>query len=75
MSVVVETFVNRIRAIDEEVATLTELRAVIDDFLQAMLQNAVTKISALPHHPGSVAEPTEAGANCRQVARICGLRG
>lgn len=48
MSVVVETFVKRIRAIDEEVDALTELRAVVDDFLQAMLQNGVTKISALP---------------------------
>ncbi|MCL2545820.1 MAG: MerR family transcriptional regulator [Oscillospiraceae bacterium] len=48
MSVVVETFVERIRLIDEEVDALTELRAVVDDFLQAMLQNGVTKISALP---------------------------
>ncbi|MDF2925479.1 MAG: putative transcriptional regulator [Paenibacillaceae bacterium] len=48
MGVVVETFVDRIRAIDKEVDALTELRAVVDDFLQAMLQNGVTKISALP---------------------------
>lgn len=48
MSVVVETFVSRIRAIDEEVDALTELRAVVNDFLQAMLRRGITKISALP---------------------------
>ena len=48
ISVVVETFVNRIRVIDEKVDALTELRSVVNDFLQAMLQNGVTKISALP---------------------------
>lgn len=48
MSVVVETFVGRIRVIDKEVDALTELRAVVNEFLQAMLQNGVTKISALP---------------------------
>ena len=48
MSVVVETFMSRIRAIDEEVDALTELRTVVNDFLQAMLQKGITKISALP---------------------------
>lgn len=48
MSVVVETFVNRIRVIDEEVDALAELRSVVNEFLQAMLKNGVTKISALP---------------------------
>jgi len=48
MSVVVETFVNRIRDIDAEVDTLTKLRAVVNDFLQTMLENGVTKIAALP---------------------------
>lgn len=47
-SVVVETFVNRIRIIDEEVNALSELKQVVNEFLQAMLQNGVTKISALP---------------------------
>ncbi|MHB1296761.1 MAG: hypothetical protein ACYC4R_17425 [Anaerolineae bacterium] len=47
MSVVVETFVSRIRAIDEEVGALTELCAVVNDFLQAMLQRGITDISAL----------------------------
>ncbi|RAU95951.1 MerR family transcriptional regulator [Paenibacillus sp. YN15] len=48
MSVVVETFVNRIRAIDEEVNALTELRRIVNEFLLAMMQNGITKISALP---------------------------
>jgi len=48
MSVVVETFVSRIRDIDEQVGALTELRAVVNDFLQAMQHNGVTKISVLP---------------------------
>ena len=48
MSVVVETFVNRIREIDEEVGALSELKRITNEFLQAMLQNGITKISALP---------------------------
>jgi len=48
MSIVVDTFVSRIHAIDNEVDALTKLRGVVDDFLQAMLQNGITKISGLP---------------------------
>jgi len=48
MSIVVETFVNRICAIDEEVDALAKLRSIVNEFLQAMLKNGVTKISALP---------------------------
>ena len=48
MNTVVETFVNRIQAIDDEVNALTELRQVVNEFLQTMLQKGVTKISALP---------------------------
>ena len=48
MSVVVETFVNRISVIDDELNALSELRNIVNDFLQAMLQKGVTKISALP---------------------------
>lgn len=43
-----ETFVNRIRAIDEEVNALTDLRRIVNDFLMTMMQNGITKISALP---------------------------
>ena len=48
MSVVVETFVSRIRAIDEEVNALTDLRRIVNDFLTTMTRNGITKISALP---------------------------
>ena len=48
MSVVVETFVNRIHAIDDEIGALAELKRITGDFLQTMTQNGVTKISALP---------------------------
>jgi DNA-binding transcriptional MerR regulator len=48
MSVVVRTFVERIRAIDEEVGSLTELKRVTAEFLQAILENGISKISALP---------------------------
>ncbi len=48
MSMVVEVFVNRINALDEEIGALTELKRITNDFLQTMLKNGVTKISALP---------------------------
>ena len=48
MSTVVEVFVKRIHAIEEEVGALTELKRITNDFLQTMLQNGVAKISTLP---------------------------
>ena len=48
MSVVVETFVNRIHAIDEQIGALSELKRITNEFLQTMTQNGVTKICALP---------------------------
>ena len=48
MSTVVEVFANRLRALDEEVGALTELRRITNDFLQTMMQNGITKISAIP---------------------------
>lgn len=48
MSVVVETFVSRIRAIDEEIGALSELKRIVGEFLQTMVLNGITKISALP---------------------------
>ncbi len=48
MSVVVETFVNRIHTIDDEIGALAELKRITGEFLQTMMQNGVTKISALP---------------------------
>jgi len=48
MSTVVEVFVDRINAIDEEANALTELKHIVSEFLQTMIQNGVTKISAIP---------------------------
>ncbi len=48
MSVVVETFVSRIREIDEEISALTELKRITGEFLRTMRENGVTRISALP---------------------------
>jgi DNA-binding transcriptional MerR regulator len=48
MSVVVETFVNRIRAIDDEIGALSELKRIVEEFLHTMQSNGITKISAIP---------------------------
>lgn len=48
MSVIVEVFVNRISAIEDEVTALSELKRIVSDFLQVMIQNGIKKISALP---------------------------
>ena len=48
MSTVVEVFVDRINAIDDEANALAELKRIVSDFLQTMIQNGVTKISAIP---------------------------
>jgi len=48
MSTVVEVFVSRVNAIDEEIGALSELKRVTNDFLHVMLKNGITKISALP---------------------------
>ncbi|MDF2586930.1 MAG: putative transcriptional regulator [Anaerocolumna sp.] len=48
MSVIVETFVNRIKVIDDEVTALSELKRIVNEFLQIMIRNGIKKISALP---------------------------
>ena len=48
MSVLVESFVERIHSIDREVTALSEMKRIVNNFLQAMLRNGITKISALP---------------------------
>lgn len=48
MSTVVEVFVDRINAIDEETNALAELKRIVSEFLQTMIQNGITKISAIP---------------------------
>jgi len=45
MSTVVEVFVNRIDAIDDEVETLTELKRIANDFLQIMLKYVMEYLS------------------------------
>jgi len=44
----VEAFVRKLRAIDEQMGALGELRRVVDDFLRAMTEHGVSKITALP---------------------------
>ncbi|HBL84374.1 MAG: hypothetical protein A2Y17_04900 [Clostridiales bacterium GWF2_38_85] len=48
MSVVVETFVNRINAIEDEINALSEMKRITNEFLQTMLKNGIKKISSLP---------------------------
>ena len=48
MSMVVETFVKRIRVLDDEIDALSELRRITNDFLQTMIDKGIKKISALP---------------------------
>jgi len=48
MRTVVEVFVDHINAINEETNALVELKRIVSDFLQTMIQNGITKISAIP---------------------------
>lgn len=48
MSILVEVFVKRTNAINDEIGALSELKRITNEFLQVMLQNGVTKISTLP---------------------------
>lgn len=48
MSTVVAVFVDRINTIDKEADALIELKHIMSDFLRIMLQNGITKISAIP---------------------------
>ncbi len=48
MTALVSVFVEKIREIDSEVTALNELKSVINEFLRAMNERGVTKISALP---------------------------
>lgn len=48
MSVVVEAFVDRLHAIDEEMTALSELKRIVNDFLHTMMKNGINRISALP---------------------------
>lgn len=48
MSTIVEVFTNKISEIDKEVTALSELKNVINTFLQKMITSGIKKISALP---------------------------
>ena len=48
MSALVESFVTRINSIDNEINALNELKLIVNDFLQAMLDSGIKHISALP---------------------------
>lgn len=48
MSTIVDVFVKKIDEIDGEVTALSELKRIINTFLQKMIKNGVRKISALP---------------------------
>lgn len=48
MSTIVEVFTNKISEIDSEVTALSELKSIINTFLQKMVTSGIKKISALP---------------------------
>lgn len=48
MTILVQSFTNRLEAIDNEIETLSDLKVLVNEFLQAMLDNGISHISALP---------------------------
>lgn len=46
MSVVVDAFISRLNVIDDEVNALSDLKRIVNDFLQTMLKNGIKRISA-----------------------------
>ena len=48
METLVQSFVIRMKEIDSEIHTLSELKSYIGDFLNAMTEHGITQISALP---------------------------
>jgi len=47
MSALIQSFVNKLDALDVEITALSELRKLVDDFLHKMLISGVKKISAI----------------------------
>lgn len=47
MKVLVQTFVSRIQTLNDEIATLSELKSIVNDFLEAMLDNGISHILKL----------------------------
>ena len=48
MTALIQSFVDKLDALDVEITALSELRKLVDDFLHKMLMSGVTKISAIP---------------------------
>ncbi len=48
METLVQSFVNRMEAIDSEINTLSQLKSYVNDFMKAMNEHGITQISALP---------------------------
>jgi len=48
---IIKVFTQKIAAIDENIATLIELRAIVEDFKQALLARGITCVSDLPTLP------------------------
>lgn len=45
---IVQVFIEKINAIDDEVSALEELRGIVNDFLKVMVEKGIKKISVLP---------------------------
>lgn len=48
METLVQSFVNRMEAIDSEINTLSQLKSYVNDFMKSMNEHGITQISALP---------------------------
>ena len=47
MAVLIQSFVKKLDALDEEITALAELKGLVDDFLNKMLTSGIKKISAI----------------------------
>ncbi|MCL2775819.1 MAG: MerR family transcriptional regulator [Oscillospiraceae bacterium] len=47
MTSLIQTFMDKLNSLDNEISALTELRRIIDDFLHKMMINGIKKISAI----------------------------
>jgi len=48
MADIIEVFTQKIRSIDEDIATLTELRSIVEEFRDELLKNGISNINAFP---------------------------
>lgn len=47
MTTLIQSFVNKLESLDAEISTLSELRHLVDDFLNKMLMSGIKKISGI----------------------------